>query len=94
MARDDDDSGFLVTAKGGHNAESHNHNDVGVFSVYLDNQPVIVDPGKRIYVMGSFTEKRYTPEHWNHTSSHHNLPVFNGVEQQAGRGFRATAVAV
>ena len=94
LARSEDESGFLVTAKGGHNAESHNHNDVGVFAVYLNKQPVIVDPGKRIYVMGSFTEKRYTPEHWNHTSSHHNLPSFNSVEQAAGREFRAMATTV
>lgn len=94
LARSQDGSGFLVTAKGGHNAESHNHNDVGVFAVYLNKRPVIVDPGKRIYVMGSFSEKRYTPEHWNHTSSHHNLPLFNNVEQAAGREFQAMATTV
>lgn len=35
--------GFFVAAKGGHNAESHNHNDVGTFLVYRDGTPLPVD---------------------------------------------------
>ena len=37
--------GFYVAAQGGHNAESHNHNDVGNFIVFLNGKPVIVDVG-------------------------------------------------
>ena len=32
--------GFYFAAQGGHNAESHNHNDVGNFVVYANGKPV------------------------------------------------------
>ena len=46
-AREQHDSagGLYLAAKGGHNGESHNHNDVGQYIVYLDGNPVIIDPG-------------------------------------------------
>ena len=31
--------GLFLAAQGGHNAESHNHNDVGNFIVYADGEP-------------------------------------------------------
>ena len=34
--------GFYVAAKGGHNAESHNHNDVGHCIVFIGGKPLIV----------------------------------------------------
>src|SRR4030095_2875125 len=37
--REGSDGGFYLAAKGGHNNESHNHNDVGQFIVYLDGKP-------------------------------------------------------
>ena len=37
--------GFYVAAQGGHNNESHNHNDVGNFIVYFGGEPVLVDVG-------------------------------------------------
>ena len=42
-ARTEDGSsrGFYVAAKGGHNAESHNHNDIGSFIVYHDGLPAL-----------------------------------------------------
>ena len=36
---------LYVAMKGGHNNESHNHNDVGSFIVYADNEPLLIDPG-------------------------------------------------
>ena len=41
--------GFYVAAKGGHNAESHNHNDVGSFIVYADGYPALIDVGVEAY---------------------------------------------
>ena len=32
----------VLAAKAGHNAESHNHNDIGNFVVYVDGKPVLV----------------------------------------------------
>ena len=40
-------AGLYLAAKGGHNAESHNHNDVGHFIVYADGRPVLIDIGGR-----------------------------------------------
>ncbi len=38
-------SDLYLAAKGGHNAESHNHNDVGNFIVYEDGLPALIDVG-------------------------------------------------
>src|SRR2546430_9673482 len=37
------------SAWGGHNAQSHNHNDVGNFIVYGDGRPVLIDLGVETY---------------------------------------------
>ncbi len=37
--------GLYLAAQGGHNGESHNHNDVGNFIVFHDGQPVLIDVG-------------------------------------------------
>ena len=34
--------GLYIAAKGGNNAENHNHNDVGNFIIYCDGKPVII----------------------------------------------------
>ena len=83
--------GFYVAAKGGHNAESHNHNDVGHFIVYMDGKPVIVDAGVEIYTGKTFSQQRY--DIWTMQSDYHSLPTINGVMQRAGRGFAATEVS-
>ncbi|MBN2000058.1 heparinase II/III family protein, partial [candidate division KSB1 bacterium] len=41
--------GFYLAAKGGHNNESHNHNDVGNFLIYYDGVPAIIDIGVEQY---------------------------------------------
>jgi hypothetical protein len=83
-------AGLYVTAKGGHNDESHNHNDVGSFITYLDGLPLIIDAGPEIYTAKTFSAQRY--EIWTMRSTWHNLPVVNGYEQTAGREFAATDV--
>lgn len=50
------DEGFLFTLRGGHNGESHNHNDLGALAVFLDGRPVIVDPGRVTYTAHSFSD--------------------------------------
>ncbi|NLC47252.1 MAG: heparinase, partial [Firmicutes bacterium] len=51
--------GLYLAAKGGHNEESHNHNDVGQFLVYLDGNPVLIDPGVGEYTAQTFSHRRY-----------------------------------
>jgi hypothetical protein len=75
--------GFFFAAKGGHNGESHNHNDVGNFILYYNGLSVLVEVGVRAYSKETFSSKRYTI--WTMQSCYYNLPVINGVEQQDGR---------
>lgn len=86
----DENSGLTVAAKAGHNAENHNHNDVGQFIAMLDGEPAIVDAGIGSYTRLTFSDKRYTL--WMTRGSTHNLPVINGVEQTAGKERAARAV--
>lgn len=82
--------GLYVAAWGGHNAQSHNHNDVGNFLVFADGHPVIVDAGAPTYTAQTFSAKRY--DIWAFQSAFHNLPTINGVMQTAGRQFAAHSV--
>jgi hypothetical protein len=79
--------GFYVAAKGGHNAESHNHNDIGNFIVFHDGEPVFIDIGVETYTAKTFSSRRY--EIWTMQSAWHNCPTINGVMQSAGRQFEA-----
>jgi hypothetical protein len=79
-----------VAAQGGHNAESHNHNDVGNFIVYYDGLPVLVDVGVETYTAKTFSSDRYSI--WTMQSAYHNLPTINGVMQKDGREYEALDV--
>jgi len=89
--REGSDRGLYLAAKGGHNDESHNHNDVGQYLVYFDGQPVIVDVGVGAYSRQTFSDQRY--ELWTMQSAYHSLPTVNGVQQHQGKRFRASAVS-
>ncbi len=87
---DGSNKGFYVAAKGGHNAESHNHNDVGNFIVYVDGYPAIIDVGVETYTAKTFSSQRY--EIWTMQSAFHNLPTINGMMQENGSEYRAAEV--
>jgi Heparinase II/III-like protein len=89
--QDGSDRGFYLAAKGGHNNESHNHNDVGQFIVYLDGTPILIDPGIGVYTRQTFSADRY--KLWPVQSAYHNLPTVNGVMQKEGAEFRANNVS-
>ncbi|MFJ3033787.1 heparinase II/III family protein [Curtobacterium pusillum] len=80
---------LFLSAKGGHNDVSHNHNDVGSVIVSLDGEPVVVDAG-----VGVYHRETFMPEHrygiWTMRSSWHSVPWPNGVEQHEGAEYRAT----
>jgi len=82
--------GLILVAKGGHNGESHNHNDVGSFMLYVDGEPAILDAGNMVYTAKTFSDRRY--ELWNVRSVNHNLPVIHGCEQLPGVQYRAVDV--
>ncbi len=82
--------GWYVAAKGGHNNESHNHNDIGEFVVYRDGLPLLIDAGVETYSRKTFSPQRY--EIWTMQSAYHNLPTIDGVQQAPGEQFAARDV--
>ncbi|MDZ7606232.1 MAG: heparinase II/III family protein [Cyclobacteriaceae bacterium] len=80
-------NGFFFAAKGGHNAESHNHNDLGSCVLYFDGKPCLIDVGRETYTAKTFSNRRY--EIWTMQSQYHNAPKINGVDQKEGRSFIA-----
>ena len=82
---------WFVAAKGGNNAESHNHNDIGNFIVYHNSQPVVIDLGCDTYTSKSFSNQRF--ELMNCRSAYHNVPIINGLEQKDGKKYRAEKVS-
>ena len=79
--------GFFFAAKGGHNDEQHNHNDIGTCIVFYNGIPVLVDAGVGTYTKDTFSELRYTI--WTMQSKYHNLPLINGIPQKDGRKYAA-----
>ncbi len=84
--------GLTLVAKGGHNGENHNHNDVGSFIVAADGVPVIVDAGRPTYTAQTFGPRRY--EIWTMQSDWHNVPAPAGASQRAGAQHAAGDVRV
>lgn len=82
---------MVLCCKGGHNGESHNHNDIGSFMLYSDGKPEIVDAGNMVYTAKTFSEQRYTL--WNVRSAYHNLPMIGDFEQRAGAAYAARSVS-
>ncbi|WP_294433199.1 hypothetical protein [uncultured Victivallis sp.] len=86
----DDASGpkFSFAAKGGHNFEDHNHNDLGSFCIGYDDRIVLGDLGYPQVGPGYFNSgRRYE---WKLASSWgHPVPVVNECLQGAGRQYRA-----
>lgn len=83
--------GMYLAAKGGHNGESHNHNDVGTFLLYTDGQPRVIDLGNCVYTAKTFGPDRYTL--MNTRSRNHNVPLIGAMEQAAGREHAAADVS-
>lgn len=84
-------AGLTVAAKGGHNGEHHNHDDVGSFVVASDGVPVIVDAGRPTYTAATFGPDRSSI--WTMQSSWHNTPEVRGSRQGTGAAFRARDTA-
>lgn len=89
------DSHYVLAAKAGDNADSHNHNDVGSFILYKDNRPFIIDLGVGSYTQKTFSKDRY--DIWTMQSQYHNVPSFidsdgNIIMEHDGEEYRATDV--
>ena len=90
------DRHYVLAAKAGDNADSHNHNDVGSFILYKDSKPFIIDLGVGSYTQKTFSKDRY--DIWTMQSQYHNLPSFYDAEghiimEHDGEDFRAVNVS-
>ncbi len=74
---------FGVAAKGGHNDELHNHNDLGSYTILLDGVEMAGDPGGEVYTRRTFSRDRYQSKVLN--SYGHPVPVVGGKLQSTGR---------
>ena len=77
---------FLAT-KGGNNGESHNHNDVGTVSVWMQETPILIDAGVGTYTRQTFGRERYSI--WTMQSNYHNLPMINGIAEKDGIEYKS-----
>lgn len=84
------DSSLCLAVKAGDNADSHNHNDTGSFTVYKNGMPFLIDVGVESYTKKTFSNRRY--EIWTMQSAYHNLPTVNGFMQQDGEQYSAKDV--
>lgn len=80
-----------VALKGGHNAEHHNHNDVGSYVVVVGDKPVLADPGAEVYTKRTFSSKRYVSKVLN--SFGHPVPLVAGQLQQTGAKARGKVLS-
>ncbi|HZG13843.1 MAG TPA: heparinase II/III family protein [Candidatus Bathyarchaeia archaeon] len=78
---------FSFAAKGGHNDEPHNHNDIGHFILQGNGEWLCKDLGSGLYTRDYFQEKRYT--FVCNGSQGHSVPIINHQHQVAGLDRRA-----
>ena len=80
-----------VAILGGHNAEHHNHNDVGTFMVVSAGRAVLPDIGAEVYTRRTFSARRYESQALN--SYGHAVPVVAGQLQRPGRDAKAVVLS-
>lgn len=81
---------FGFAAKGGHNAEPHNHNDLGHFILTGRGEIYVSDLGSGEYTANYFGAGRYLYD--CNGSQGHSVPIIVGQYQLAGREFSSTVL--
>ena len=81
---------YGFAAKAGHNAEMHNHNDVGSFIFAKGGRQLIVDTGAGVYTRQYFSKERYNI--FEPSSRSHCLPIIGGEYQLVGKEHAARDV--
>lgn len=81
---------FAFAAKGGHNGEPHNHNDIGSFVLLKDGEEILSDVGIGKYTRQYFSGERYTI--FEPSSRSHCVPIIDGEHQKFGREYSARDV--
>ncbi len=80
-----------VALKGGNNAEHHNHNDLGSYSILVNEQFLVEDPGLAPYTFKTFSAQRY--EIQTLASYGHAVPLVAGKEQVSGAKAKAVVTS-
>ncbi len=75
----------VLAIKAGHNAEEHNHNDIGSFLLHVAGENLLTDPGRGLYSRDYFGPRRY--ENLFANSYGHSVPRVDGLLQGTGRDF-------
>ncbi|WNR45248.1 heparinase II/III domain-containing protein [Paenibacillus roseipurpureus] len=71
-------------AKGGHNGEPHNHNDLGHFILHVNGENDLTDLGPGYYTRQYFApDERYL--HYHTGSQGHSVPIIDGCYQGEGK---------
>lgn len=86
ICKDAHGNGFA--AKGGHNDENHNHNDIGHFLCVFEGEMLLADLGAGEYTKDYFSDGRY--QILCNRSLGHSVPLINGLEQETGQDYKAT----
>ncbi|MEP5341833.1 MAG: hypothetical protein ABJL44_05170 [Algibacter sp.] len=73
---------FSIAVKAGHNAENHNHSDVGTYILVLNEDLISGDIGAPSYRAGSFSKDNKARSSWGHP-----VPRINNTLQSNGREF-------
>ncbi len=81
-------NGVSMAAKGGHNEEPHNHNDIGSFLYAIGEEEFLLDLGAGEYTKDYFGSGRY--DILCNSSLGHNSPIINGKLQKEGRDYQAS----
>ena len=74
---------FSIAVKAGHNAENHNHSDVGTYELFLDTDMISGDIGAPSYTAGAFSPDNPVRSSWGHP-----VPIINGTLQSNGIEFK------
>lgn len=85
-----DGNTYFFAAKGGHNDEPHNHNDIGHFILHGNGETFLADMGAGLYTADYFGPKRY--EILCNSSFGHSVPIIGGAGQKAGREYKAVVL--
>lgn len=78
---------FSIAIKAGNNAENHNHDDIGSYSLILGEDLMTGDLGKPAYIAGAFDKDNKARCSWGHP-----VPRIDTKLQSNGRAFFGTIV--
>ena len=78
---------YSFAAKAGHNAEEHNHNDIGSFIITHNENVIFTDLGRPEYTLTSSNLDSYE-KILNKSSLGHSVPIVNGIAQKYGKEYR------